>query len=227
MRVTKAKAWPAGSREELYERYARAAALVGPEQVIVQEFVPGDGKHQFSYCAFRTGGRSLGVMVARRRRQHPPDFGRASTYVETMEIPLIEELSERFLDAIDYEGLVEVEFKYDARTSEFKLLDVNARTWGYHSLGSAAGVDFAYMQYAHSIGEEVVPARARWGVRWVRLATDIPTGFVEIGGRRLSALNYARSVFHADAEAVFARDDPLPALAELALIPYLAAKRGY
>jgi hypothetical protein len=83
------------------------------------------------------------------------------------------------------------------------------------------------MQYAHSVGQPVVPARARPGIRWVRLATDIPTGFVEIGGRRLSALNYARTLFHADTEAVFARDDPLPALAELALIPYLATKRGY
>ena len=227
MRVTKAKAWPARSREELVERYERAAALVGPEQVIIQEFVPGDGRHQYSYCAFRRNGESVGVMVARRRRQHPPDFGRASTYVETCDVPVLEELSARFLDAIEYEGLVEVEYKFDARTREFKLLDVNARTWGYHSLGEAAGVDFAYMQYAHSTGQPVTPARARPGVRWVRLATDIPTGVVEIGGRRLSAINYLRSLVRADTEAVFARDDPLPALAELALIPYLAAKRGY
>jgi D-aspartate ligase len=72
--------------------------------------------------------------------------------VESIELPIIEELSQRFLKAIDYYGLVEVEFKLDPRDGEYKLLDVNARSWGFHSLGSAAGVDFSYMLYADQIG---------------------------------------------------------------------------
>ena len=74
-------------------------------------------------------------MTVRRRRQHPSDFGRASTFVETIELPEIEEPSCRFLAAIGYYGLVELEYKRDPRDGVCKLLDVNARTWGYHSLG--------------------------------------------------------------------------------------------
>src|SRR5580698_3088308 len=91
-------------------------------------------------------------MVVRRRRQHPLQFGTASTYVETLDIPILEEYSERFFRAIDYYGLVELEYKLDPRDSQFKLLDVNARTWGYHSLGAQAGVDFSYMLYSDQVG---------------------------------------------------------------------------
>ncbi len=84
-------------------------------------------------------------LTARRARQHPREFGRAATYVETVEAPEIELYSERFLKAINYHGVVEIEYKRDPRSGQYKLLDVNARTWGFHSIGSASGVDFPYL----------------------------------------------------------------------------------
>src|SRR6202021_3943800 len=103
-------------------------------------------------------------LVARRNRQHPHEFGRAATYVESIELPAIEELSERFLKAINYYGLVEVEFKQDPRDGKFKLLDVNARTWGFHSIGAPAGVDFPYILYADQTGEQVEHGIGKAGV---------------------------------------------------------------
>ena len=152
---------------------------------------------------------------------------RASTYVETVELPELEELSTRFLRAIDYYGLVELEYKLDPRDSTYKLLDVNARTWGYHTLGQRAGVDFPAMLFADQVGEPVEPRRATPGVRWIRLVTDLPTAVVELAGGRLNVRSYLRSLFGFDEEAVFSARDPLPGLAELALIPYLAVRRGF
>ena len=63
----------------------------------MQEVIPGGGTQQFSYCAFFRDGHGVGSMVVKRRRQHPLQFGRASTYVETVDVPVLEELSERFL----------------------------------------------------------------------------------------------------------------------------------
>jgi predicted ATP-grasp superfamily ATP-dependent carboligase len=166
-------------------------------------------------------------MTCRRRRQHPPEFGRASTYVETVEAPEIEQLSERFLRGIGYYGLVELEYKLDHRDGRPKLLDVNARTWGYHTLGPRAGVDFPALLYADQMGEALEPVRARPGVRWVRLATDLPTGVLEIARRRLGAGAYLRSLMQANTEAVFSLRDPLPSIAEAVLIPYLAVRRGF
>ena len=120
---------------------------------MIQDLIPGGGEQQFAYCAFFKDGRAMASMVVRRRRQHPPEFGRASTFVEAIELPILETLSERFLRAINYYGLVELEYKLDPRDGQYKLLDVNGRTWGYHTLGSGAGVDFPYLLFADQMGE--------------------------------------------------------------------------
>ena len=225
--ATKAKAWCAKSHLELRQMFERAARLIGPSEAMVQEVIPGGGAQQISYCAFFRGGEAVGKMVARRRRQHPLQFGRASTYVETIDAPVVEELSERFLRSINYYGLVEVEYKLDPRDSQYKLLDVNARTWGYHSLGRRAGVDFSYMLYADQLGIPIKSSKAEPGWSWVRMMTDLPAALMAIRGRDLSLLSYFQSIKNCNVEAVFSATDPMPGLAEVALIPYLLAKRGF
>jgi predicted ATP-grasp superfamily ATP-dependent carboligase len=149
-------------------------------------------------------------MVARRRRQHPPEFGRASTYVETIDNPELEELAERFLRSIGYYGLVEVEFKRDPRGGEYKLLDVNPRLWTWFTLGARAGVDFPHLGFRIAQGERPAEVRARAGARWVRMGTDLLAAGAELRGRRLSPLAYLRSLRPPIEYAVFAADDPRP-----------------
>jgi len=225
--ATKAKAWRADNHAELKSLFRKASALVGPGEVMVQELVPGGGSQQYSYCAFFRRGQAVGSLVVRRRRQHPLQFGRASTYVESVDVPLLEQLSERFLRAIDYYGLVELEYKLDPRDSQFKLLDVNARTWGYHSIGPGAGVDFSYMLYADQMGLPVPPIRGQAGVGWVRMTTDIPAAMVAMFAGEVDLRSYVRSLMTCRVEAVFSLEDPLPGLAEVLLVPYLAVKRGF
>jgi D-aspartate ligase len=221
------KAWRADTRAELVERFRAAAALVGEDEVLIQELIPGSGETQLAYCAFFRDGRAVASMVVRRRRQHPPLFGRASTFVETIEHPALERMSELFLRRIGYYGLVELEYKHDMRDGAIKLLDVNARTWGYHSLGQRAGLDFPYLLFADQLSLPVAEGlRAPAGVRWVRLATDVPTAVLELARGALDWRSYVRTLRSADVESVFARDDPMPGLMEVALLPYLAAKRG-
>jgi D-aspartate ligase len=224
---TRAKAWRANNHAELEELFRRAAKQIDPAEIMIQDLIPGDGAQQFAYCAFFKEGRAIGSMVVRRTRQHPAEFGRASTFVETVDAPQIEEFSVRFLRAINYYGLVELEYKLDPRDGQYRLLDVNVRTWGYHTLGPAAGVDFPALLFADQLGESLQPCRARVGVNWIRLVTDIPTGVLEIIKRRHSWRKYLRSLRHVDVEAVFSLRDPLPGLVEVALLPYLWVKRGF
>jgi len=225
--ATKAKAWRANNHTELRELFQKAVELVGPGEVMVQELIPGGGSQQYSYCAFFRQKQAVGSVVVRRRRQHPLEFGRASTYVETVDIPQLEELSERFLRAIDYYGLVEVEYKLDPRDGRYKLLDVNARTWGYHSVGRSAGVDFSYMLYADQVGLPVSTCKGQAGVGWVRMTTDIPAACVALLARDIDFRSYVRSLRKCNVEAVFSFTDPMPGVAELLLLPYLAIKRGF
>ncbi len=226
--ATKCKAWRADTRDQLAHRFRAAANLVGSEEVVVQELIPGGGETQLAYCAFFKDGDPRASMVVKRLRQHPVEFGRASTFVRTVDDPALEETSVRFLRSIDYYGLVELEYKYDERDGRTKLLDINARTWGYHSLGQRAGVDFPYLLYADQIGLPVAdPIGARPGLSWIRLATDLPTAATELARRRLDWREYLRSLRVFDIESVFSPDDLRPGFAELALLPYLALKRGF
>jgi len=100
-------------------------------------------------------------MEAQRWRQHPHEFGRAATYVETVDRPDLTELAARFLKEINYYGLAEIEFKRDRGMASTKLLDVNARTWGFHVLGFTAGVDFPISSMRINLGQSFKPLRGR------------------------------------------------------------------
>jgi D-aspartate ligase len=224
---TGVKGWRVDSRSELLEAFRRGTSVVGDDgELLVQEMIPGGGTNQHSYCAFFKDGVAVASMAVLRRRQHPSDLGRSTTFAETIDEGALTKPSLRFLTEIGYYGLVELEYKLDPRDGVLKLLDVNARTWGYHSLGPAAGVDFPLLLFQDQIGEPVAPVRARPGVRWVRLTTDVPNAVRDLRHGTLDLREYLSSFRGVDTEAVFSSRDPLPGLYELALLPYLAMRRG-
>ena len=227
VRTTGAKAWRVDSQDELVDAWRRAERVVGPDGAIVQELVPGGSETIFGYCALFSGTEVLASMVVRYGRQHPPDFGRSATWVETVDLPDLEQPSTAFLREIGYRGLVEIEYKHDPRDGTYRMLDVNARTWGYHALGTRLGVDFPFLLYRMHRGETVERAHARSGAGWVRLVTDVPTAAAGLARGRLTFSDYRRSMRHACCESVFSVRDPVPSAAEIALLPHLYFSRSW
>lgn len=131
--------------EELLEAYRRSARYVA--EALVQEWVPG-GEDQFFILGAYVGrdGACRGAFTAQKLHQYPPDFG-LGCLVRSRVDPAIEELGLRLLGAIPFTGIAEVEFKRDARSGEYRLIEVNPRPWDQHALGAACGVDVAYLAY--------------------------------------------------------------------------------
>jgi len=223
--LTVSKAWRVDTREELLARYEEARTFVDPSILMIQELIPGGGESQFSYTALCQEGRPITSLTARRVRQIPMDFGRASTFVETINDPAIAAPAVRLLEAMRYTGIVEVEFKRDPRSGKLKLLDINPRVWGWQSLCGSAGVDYPYLLWLMTIGEPMPPAKAAVGVRWARMSTDAPTAIREVFRGRLSLRDYLRSIRAPLASAIYASDDPLPGVLEIPLLAYLMGKR--
>src|SRR5439155_22948408 len=113
--------------------------------ILTQNLIPWSDEQQFSYAALYLNGRPLRVFAARPTRHFPADFGRSSTFVETIDDKEIEQAGRRLVSAIGFTGLVEVEFKRDPRDGLHKLLDINPRIWGWHTLGRRAGIDFSFL----------------------------------------------------------------------------------
>jgi D-aspartate ligase len=212
---TQAKAWKADNRDMLLSLYQRAAALVGSDAIIIQEWIPGAGESQFSCAGLWQHGEPIASIVARRTRQHPIDFGRSSTFVEAIEQSQVEQLACKFLKSLNYTGVAEVEFKHDRRDGQYKLLDVNGRFWTWNGLGSLAGVDFPYLAWQQAIGQAISPARARTGVAWMHGSRDIVAACQEMKRGNLTVGGYLASFGKPLAFANFAFDDPLPAILEL------------
>ncbi len=219
------KAWRVDDRAQLLRRYDQAVALVGEDAIVLQELIPGSGSAQFSYAAVWDRGAPVASLVANRARQFPVDFGYTSTCVRTLEAAPIEEAACRFLELLDYSGLVEVEFKHDARDGRTKLLDVNARTWTWNGLGSAAGVDFADVLWRLAMGETVAPLRGRAGAVWINLSRDLVAAAQEMLRGNLSAGDYVRSLRAPVVLAASAADDPLPGIVDLPLVLWRALTR--
>ena len=224
-RLTAAKAWRVDSHAELLERYDEACELVAPDVLMVQELIPGGGDAQFSYAALCRDGHSLAGIVARRTRQYPSDFGRASTFVESIDLPEVRDLGVTLFEAMGFTGLIEAEFKRDPRDGRYKLLDMNPRVWGWHTLGAAAGVDFSHLLWLMVSGHDVPRVTPQPGVRWVRTSTDLPNAVRDILGRRLSPRDYFRSLRRPRETAIFALDDPLPGLYEYPMLLRTIARR--
>ena len=224
--ATKKKAYRADNEKELIAQYEKMASILGPEEILVQELVPGRAQNLYSYFGYFKEGKPLAGYSAKRSRQHPMDFGRASTFAVTVNLPELEALATKLLSGINYTGLAEVEFMFDPKHVRFELLEVNARIWGWITLAIHAGVDLPHIAYADMVGEEIPTGPFREGAKWMRLTTDIPTAAKEMREGRLGLRDYLRSV-RGSQDAVFSFSDPLPFLAELMLIPYYAKHRGF
>ena len=220
MAVTKKKAYRANNVEELISLYKEMAEIIDPSQILIQKLILGRTRNLYSYVGFFRGGVPVAGMSARRLRQHPMEFGRASTFVEAVNILELRALATRFLEGIAYTGLAEVEFMYDERDARFELLEVNARIWGWHSIAARAGLPLIYLAYADAIGEEMIISLPSKVVKWARLVTDVPTALREILLGRLTVRQYLASMSGDIEFAVLSLKDPLPFIADLLLTPY-------
>ena len=77
-----------------------------------------------------------------RRLHEMPHTGGASSLRESWWDAAIMADAEAKLAAIDWQGVAMVEYRHDATTGDFRLMEMNLRFWGSLHLALHAGVDF-------------------------------------------------------------------------------------
>jgi predicted ATP-grasp superfamily ATP-dependent carboligase len=209
------KAFHVRDRAEAETRWeaAGAAAL----DLVLQEYVPGPATAHVFIDGFRDRTGVVRAWFPRRRlRMYPPDFGNSSAMVS---LPLddarsaIESLA-RLLDHLGYRGVFSAEFKWDARDSRFKLLEVNPRAWWYVEYAAWCGVNVVQLAWLDAL-EQPVPdvTTYRVGRRCVYPAYDSSAWRAMAGADRPSRLALYRSWLGAR-QPVFQLSDPLPGVGE-------------
>jgi D-aspartate ligase len=192
----------------------RAATDAGFE-MIVQELVPDS--HEAVYSLFTYVGRSgepLASVVGRKVRQGPLRFGTSAVF-EIRYDPVVLELGLQLLRSAGYRGFAHVEFARDPRDGSFKVLEVNTRLPVWAGIAMNRTFDVALAAYDDLTGL-VSPARETFqgNLAWVYLAKDLWVSAQMARRRELSLRDFlAQHVRTGKVRAVFAADDPLPALA--------------
>jgi len=179
----------------------RAYELAAPHEPMVQELIPGGAEEMYTLGSYLDrDGQALGLFSGRKLSQTRGYMGSARAG-EAVWVEEVVEQGLKLLRALDFHGISQVEVMRDPRDGRFKLLEVNPRLWQWHSLAAACGVDLPWIAYRDLIGDPLPPARMHGdGKRW---AITLMAG----SGHALERPPYV--------DAVFARDDPKPALVQL------------
>lgn len=165
-RVGARKAVRIDSSEALLGEY-RQISQADP-RVLIQEMIEGgDDQLYVAACYLDRTSRMVAAFTARKLLQIPAGFG-TGCIVETVDRPELLAPAARLLEGMRFTGIAEIEFKWDAATDRYMLIEINPRPWDQHSLGRVCGVDvihLAYCEFAGAPRPVVQPAEP--GHKWL------------------------------------------------------------
>lgn len=197
--------------DQLPAAYARARRS-GP--LLLQEYIPGgdDGMYYLgSYLD--SASRPLALFTGRRLRQYPRGSGRTRV-AESVWVPEVAEAGVRLLREMNYHGISQVEFKRDPRDGRFKLIEINARHFGTHSLAAACGVNLSAIAYGDALGRPGLAPRQREGVRWWHASIDMLASVHEVWHGQMSVRDWLQPLLGVRLDGIFVPEDPLPGIAD-------------
>lgn len=214
--ATRAKAIQVDSADELLARYDEVGGWA--DVLIAQSWVPGPESSLYSVNAYYDREAEQRVsFVARKLRQWPLDTG-TSCLGEEVRNPEAERIARELFGSVAYRGLGYVEAKADARTGRLMIIEPNiGRPTGRSAIAERGGVELLLSAYRDALGEplpDAVEQRYR-GVKWIYWRHDLQAALVRATRGELSAGEWLRSVRGPKIEAVFARRDPVPFVADV------------
>lgn len=217
----KKKVLVCNDRDDLIKQFKLASTIIPEEEIIIQSIIQGDSSSQFSVGVLAIEGKIMAQLSACRMRQHPIDFGNATTYAETIEIPEIIDYAKKIMAHTSFTGMCEIEFKRDQFDNQYKFLEVNPRTWKWHAIAEKAEVPFIEMFYQHLTGNTITPCLQFKRASFFHSLTDWP---IRLKLWRMGK-KYAFRKIEPCQHAVWSWRDPLPWIVEKILLPYLILKR--
>lgn len=211
-KATGKKAFLANNEEELKEQLKEFESVLPLNETFTQELIPTDGINKtISYTAFCISGNIKTHWAGVKLREHPLQFGTA-TFTKSIEAEECHRQSIPLLKALNYTGVCEVEYLLDPRTNEYKLIEINARTWLWVELAKICGVDYAKLIYEYASGNQTeFPKTYETDHYWRNPVTDTVYGIMGMLKGRFSLREYVSSIRHPKVvNALFQKGDSKP-----------------
>jgi len=193
------------------------AMAVGDDlNVMLQQYIPGgpDSVWIFHGYADRDAETIFG-FVGNKLREYPVDTGLTTLGVNRRNDE-VDTAARRFVKGIGYSGIIDIDFRYDARDGEYKPIDFNPRPGAnFRLFVDSQGLDVVRAAYLDLTDQRPVAGAQRLGRRWMAGNWDIAAARQYMSLDRLTAKGWARSLRGVEEDAWAAPDDPAPFMAML------------
>ena len=220
------KAYLSNDKNELSIQLAEIEKKYPLDQTFTQELIPYDGTNKtISFTAFCVKGEIKTCWMGVKLREHPLQFGTA-TFCKSIYQKECLKQSEILLKALNYTGVCEVEYLFDPRDNQYKLIEINARTWLWVGLAKACGIDYPLLiyNYLNNIKNDYSNSYIN-NYYWINLWTDTVYSIKALLTGKLDLFKYLKSLFIKKQFAIFSFNDIKPFFAFSLMLFFLAKRR--
>jgi predicted ATP-grasp superfamily ATP-dependent carboligase len=180
---------------------------------MLQEYIPGGEDSSWIFNGFFDGNSHCVIgFTGKKIRQHPAYMGAASLGV-CLQNDELNHITCRFMKAIGYQGVLDIDYCYDYRDGKYKVLDVNPRIGSsFRLFVDRNGMDVARALYLSLTNQPVLPLTIHEGRKWVVENQDISSCLVYRKDGNLTLKEFLASFKGLKETAWIASDDMQPFL---------------
>lgn len=196
--------------DQLLSLYQSVAA---PDSLLCQEYIPDDCAEDWIFHGYANPQTGCFVGFTGKKLRSWPRSAGATTLGIALTNNVLREQTFRLLMGTQYAGIVDLDYRFDKRDGQYKLLDFNPRIGAnFRMFENEAGVDVVRALHLDLTGRPVPDAPQLDGRRfivesqyWLASLSDAIHGESTLG-------DCFRAVRQPRELAWFSMDDPLPAL---------------
>ncbi len=210
----------ARSQSELMHQYRIASEF--DTELMIQEIISGPATNMYGINGYFNQMHEPQGLFAYHRLREYPDFGMSSILesIPISDVLAMEEPVEGYLKKLGYHGIFDAEFKKDPRDGNFKLLEINARSWWQNSFPTRCGINLILMAYLDAIGRKMDYVDSyKTGVKWLFFANDLLSSLEVLHRRQTTVREWFSSFQRIVDYAYLSPDDLLPWIANLICAP--------
>ncbi|WP_439374667.1 carboxylate--amine ligase [Bradyrhizobium sp. DASA03120] len=196
------------SPHALLDLYRRSEAQL-PANLLIQEYIR-DGEDWLFNGYSDANSKCLAGFTGRKLRCYPPRLGTATLCRSVTNQALLEQ-AEALVKAVSYAGIMDIDYRFDKRDGQYKLLDFNPRIGTqFRSFEDSESIDVARALYRDLTGQSVRRSPQIDGRVLVVEPYDFLSSIHDVLRRELSVTDWWRSFKGAREFAWFRRSDPRP-----------------
>jgi D-aspartate ligase len=210
-KIFKRKVFQLNNFEELRITLEKINEKIDLNQVFNQELIPFSKENKtISFTAFVASGEIKTFWIGQKLREHPLRFGTA-TLAESISDPGIYDSASKLLKALNYTGVCEVEFLKDLRDDQYKLIEINARTWLWVGLADACGINYPKIIYDYvHLSEVNYPKSYEKNILWFNPISNFYFSLIGLFTFQLSYQDFKNNFNKKKINALYTKDDSFP-----------------